>query len=259
MGGELARFGINSTVGMAGLFDPADKWLGTKEHDNDFGKTITAWGMSGGWFVVMPVAGPVNVRNALGHFVDGAMNPMNYFVPGSAEIYTTMAHSIEGLNERAESLDKFEGVPLHSDKLYPVTLDSPDLYEAVRANFLRTEREGGRKREWHRSGHCRRRGRRRGRRRRESSGRGRRRSRRGLSGQGRRVEVSRKPFVLEKSYGRPAKGRGEINHLYGARGAYLRHERRSVCTHHSPLRRYSREVERGGGARPVEEPLISTG
>jgi phospholipid-binding lipoprotein MlaA len=140
-GGELARFGINSTVGMAGLFDPADKWLGIKEHDNDFGKTLTALGMSGGWFVVMPVAGPVNVRNALGHFVDGAMNPMNYLVPGSAEIYTTMAHSIEGLNERAEGLDKFEGVALHSDQFHPVTLDSLDLYQAVRANFLRKEKQ----------------------------------------------------------------------------------------------------------------------
>jgi ABC-type transporter lipoprotein component MlaA len=140
-GVELARFGINSTVGMAGLFDPADKWLGIKEHDNDFGKTLTALGMSGGWFVVMPVAGPVNVRNALGHFVDGAMNPMNYLVPGSAEIYTTMAHSIEGLNERAEGLDKFEGVALHSDQFHPVTLDSLDLYQAVRANFLRKEKQ----------------------------------------------------------------------------------------------------------------------
>jgi len=52
-----------------------------------------------------------------------------------------MAHSIEGLNERAESLDKFEGVALHSEQFHPVTLDSPDLYEAVRANFLRKERQ----------------------------------------------------------------------------------------------------------------------
>jgi ABC-type transporter lipoprotein component MlaA len=33
--------------------------------------------MPGGWFVVMPVAGPVNIRNALGHFIDGALDPMN--------------------------------------------------------------------------------------------------------------------------------------------------------------------------------------
>jgi phospholipid-binding lipoprotein MlaA len=140
-GGELARFGINSTVGMAGLFDPADKWFGLKEHDNDFGKTLAAWGMPGGWFVVMPVAGPVNVRNALGHFVDGALNPMNYLVPGSAEIYTSLAHSVEGLNERAENLDKFEGVPLRSEQFHPVALDSPDLYEAVRANFFQKENQ----------------------------------------------------------------------------------------------------------------------
>jgi phospholipid-binding lipoprotein MlaA len=140
-GGELARFAINSTVGVAGLFDPADKWLGLKEHDNDFGNTLAVWGMSGGWFVVVPVAGPVNVRNALGHFVDGALNPMNYLVPGSAEIYTTFAHSIEGLNERAATLDKFEGVPRYPDKFHPVALDTPDLYEAVRANFLQKEKQ----------------------------------------------------------------------------------------------------------------------
>jgi ABC-type transporter lipoprotein component MlaA len=59
--------------------------------------------MSGERSIVMPLAGPVNVRNALGHFVDGALNPMNYLVPGSAETYATPAHSMKGLNERAES------------------------------------------------------------------------------------------------------------------------------------------------------------
>jgi|SRR5271166_4613944 len=139
-GGELARFAINSTVGLAGLFDPADKWFGIRERDNDFGQTLATWGMPSGWFVVMPVAGPVNVRNALGRFVDGAMNPMNYLVPGSAEVYKTVAHSIEGINGRAEDLDKFEGVPL-SDRFHPVKLDSPDLYEAVRANYFRKQEQ----------------------------------------------------------------------------------------------------------------------
>jgi phospholipid-binding lipoprotein MlaA len=138
-GGELARFGINSTVGVAGLFDPADKWFGIKERDNDFGTTLRTWGMSDGWFVVMPVGGPVNVRDTLGHFVDGAMNPMNYLVPAGGEIYETIAHSIEGLNKRADDLDKFEGVPLESDKFQPMP-NSPSLYETVRANYLQQHR-----------------------------------------------------------------------------------------------------------------------
>jgi phospholipid-binding lipoprotein MlaA len=131
-GGELARFGINSTVGVAGLFDPAAKWFGIKEHDNDFGRTLATWGMSDGWLVVMPIGGPVDVRNALGHFGDGAMNPMNYLVPGSAEVYEMIGHSIEGLNKRANDLDKFEGVPMSA----PAALDSPNLYETVRTNYL---------------------------------------------------------------------------------------------------------------------------
>jgi phospholipid-binding lipoprotein MlaA len=134
-GGELARFGINSTIGAAGLFDPADKWFGIKKHDNDFGKTLAKWGMSDGWFVVMPIGGPVDVRNALGHFVDGALNPMNYLVPGSAEVYEMIGHSIEGVNKRADELEKFEGVPLDS----PAASDSPSLYEAVRTNYLQQQ------------------------------------------------------------------------------------------------------------------------
>jgi phospholipid-binding lipoprotein MlaA len=140
-GGELARFGINSTLGVAGMFDPADKWFGIKDHDNDFGTTLKTWGMSDGWFVVMPVGGPVNVRDTIGHFVDGAMNPMNYLVPAGGEIYETIAHSIEGLNERADDLNKFEGVPLESDKRALAIPNSPSLYETVRADFLRQQRQ----------------------------------------------------------------------------------------------------------------------
>jgi len=138
--GELARFGINSTIGVAGLFDPADNYFGLKEHDNDFGTTLRTWGMSDGWFVEMPVGGPVNVRDTLGHFVDGAMNPMNYLVPAGGEVYETVAHSIEGLNKRADDLGKFEGVPLESDKLQ-ATPDSPSLYDTVRANYLQQQRD----------------------------------------------------------------------------------------------------------------------
>jgi phospholipid-binding lipoprotein MlaA len=139
-GGELARFGINCTVGVAGLFDPADKWFGIKEHDNDFGTTLKTWGMSDGWFVEMPVGGPVNVRDTLGHFVDGAMNPMNYVVPAGGEIYETIAHSIEGLNKRADDLNRFEGVPLDSEKRRAAAPDSQNLYGTVRDNYLQDQK-----------------------------------------------------------------------------------------------------------------------
>jgi phospholipid-binding lipoprotein MlaA len=140
-GGELARFGINSTIGVGGLFDPADKWFGIKEHDNDFGATLKTWGMSDGWFVEMPVGGPVDVRETLGHFVDGAMNPTNYLMPAGGEIYETIAHSVEGLNKRADDLNKFEGVRIESDQRRPATRNPQGFYETVRANYLQQERQ----------------------------------------------------------------------------------------------------------------------
>jgi phospholipid-binding lipoprotein MlaA len=101
-GSELARFGINSTVGIAGLFDPADQWFGLKEHDNNFAMTLARYGIGRGWYLVPPVGKPFDVRRAIGGAVDSLMNPMNYLVPGSATVYSLLAHGIEGLNSRAE-------------------------------------------------------------------------------------------------------------------------------------------------------------
>jgi len=42
---ELARFGINSTLGVAGFFDVADSWFGMKQHNDDFGLTLGHYGI----------------------------------------------------------------------------------------------------------------------------------------------------------------------------------------------------------------------
>jgi phospholipid-binding lipoprotein MlaA len=82
-GTEVARFGINSTLGAAGLFDPADKWFGLKQEDNDFGLTLAKYGVGEGPYVLLPLLGPSTVRDAIGGFADGAMNPLNYVVSGA--------------------------------------------------------------------------------------------------------------------------------------------------------------------------------
>jgi phospholipid-binding lipoprotein MlaA len=109
-GGELARFGINSTLGVAGLFDPAQAWFGLKEHDNNFGLTLARYGMMRGFYLMPPIGGPIEVREVIGGVVDGMMNPLNYVVPGSAFIYEAAAHSIEGLNARAQKQNELDDV-----------------------------------------------------------------------------------------------------------------------------------------------------
>jgi len=66
---ETKRFGVNSTVGLAGLFDPATHWK-IGRSDEDFGQTMGKWG-SGPWFYLMiPILGPSNGRDAVGKIVD---------------------------------------------------------------------------------------------------------------------------------------------------------------------------------------------
>jgi phospholipid-binding lipoprotein MlaA len=80
-GRELGRFTINTTVGVAGLFDPARHWFGWKANEEDFGLTLGTWGVGPGFPLVLPLAGPSNLRDAGGRFVDGYLNPVNYIDP----------------------------------------------------------------------------------------------------------------------------------------------------------------------------------
>lgn len=66
---DTGRFFANSTLGIAGLFDPASSW-GLVPHSEDFGITLARWGVPSGPYLVIPFFGPSDVRDALGLYVD---------------------------------------------------------------------------------------------------------------------------------------------------------------------------------------------
>lgn len=65
----LARFAVNTTVGVAGLWDPATKW-GMHRQTEDFGQTLGHYGVGHGPFLVLPVLGPSNLRDTTGLVTD---------------------------------------------------------------------------------------------------------------------------------------------------------------------------------------------
>ena len=75
------RFLINSTLGVAGIFDVAANWWGLKHHDEDFGQTLAVWGVGEGPYLVAPVLGPSNPRDLTGVAVDGVMDPWGWVLP----------------------------------------------------------------------------------------------------------------------------------------------------------------------------------
>ena len=70
-GTALSRLLVNSTVGIVGLFDVATGF-GIPEHEEDFGQTLGRWGMRSGPYIVLPILGPSNLRDAGGFAADTA-------------------------------------------------------------------------------------------------------------------------------------------------------------------------------------------
>lgn len=68
----LARFVVNSTVGIAGLWDPATG-LGMRRQTEDFGQTLGRYGVGNGPYIVLPVFGPSNLRDTTGLVADSAL------------------------------------------------------------------------------------------------------------------------------------------------------------------------------------------
>jgi phospholipid-binding lipoprotein MlaA len=139
-GTEVARFGINTTLGVGGLFDVADKWFGLKENRDDFGLTLGHYGVPTGPYLVLPLLGPSTVRDTVGIVADGAMNPLDYLTPWYVYIPANTAEfALSGINYRSLHLNLFEEVDRYAIDLYGSVQDG---YMQRRADQLRKVDEG---------------------------------------------------------------------------------------------------------------------
>jgi len=120
---EVARFTINSTIGVVGFFDVAKEGFGIEQSDEDTGQTFGVWGIGPGPYLVLPFLPPLTVRDGIGYAVDVAMTPYIYFIPWYGSLGGTATNMV---NERALNLDRFERV----------AESTVDLYGAVRNAYL---------------------------------------------------------------------------------------------------------------------------
>jgi phospholipid-binding lipoprotein MlaA len=101
-GSELARFITNSTLGMAGFFDPATR-IGLAKYDEDFGQMFGRWGISSGPYWVIPIVGPSNPRDGVGYVFDSALNPLTLL--GPIAILIRIPEMVNGRAIAAEQID----------------------------------------------------------------------------------------------------------------------------------------------------------
>jgi phospholipid-binding lipoprotein MlaA len=125
---ELARFVINSTAGVAGLFDVASG-VGIRPSPADAGGTLAMYGIGAGPYLVLPTMPPLTVRDAIGRAMDGALDPLSYLVP--LPLFANRGRSLfTAMNERSLDLKFFAGV---EESVL-------DLYAAARNGYLQRRR-----------------------------------------------------------------------------------------------------------------------
>ena len=94
---SFARFLINTTVGLVGTIDVAEK-MGMPRVEEDFDEVLGVWGIGNGPYVMLPAAGPNDVRGIVGSAVDNAYFPMTY-LNGN---FTLLRVVVELLESRAQ-------------------------------------------------------------------------------------------------------------------------------------------------------------
>lgn len=121
-----ARLVINSTAGIGGLFDVAEK-MGIERHEEDFGQTLGVWGVGEGFYLVLPLLGPSNPRDAFGkHIVDSFIDPLSIYLDNDDR--DAIRFGLMGL----KALDAYRRV---ADDLEKVRKTSIDYYGALRSLY----------------------------------------------------------------------------------------------------------------------------
>jgi phospholipid-binding lipoprotein MlaA len=132
---ELERFIVNSTVGLAGLMDPAKHYMDIHPHEEDFGQTLGHYGVGSGFHVVIPFIGPSNVRDIAGITLDAYLSPLvnvrgleNYKIPQNfAE--SVAVYTVHLINKTSLHLGEYEDLKKDAIDLYPFLRD---IYEQKR-------------------------------------------------------------------------------------------------------------------------------
>lgn len=123
-GTTVQRFAINTTYGIAGFFDRATE-MGIEGHDEDFGQTLAVWGVGEGFYLVLPIFGPSNPRDAVGELlVDNYFDLIGEYVIDDSDASTTRM--------MFGALDEYSGV---MDELEQVKKTSIDYYAAIRSMY----------------------------------------------------------------------------------------------------------------------------
>lgn len=121
-GKSFNRFLVNTVVGVGGIADIAAEG-DLKKVDADFGQTLHVWGLPEGPYLVLPILGPSNPRDAVGFGVDSVASPWSYLIAGGwgngpSNRYTVSTVTATAMDKRSEAYDALDALEKGSVDFY---------------------------------------------------------------------------------------------------------------------------------------------
>ena len=124
------RFIVNSTVGVLGLFDVAEK-MGLEEKKEDYGQTLATWGVGDGFYIVLPLFGPSNLRDTSGMVLTMLTDPINAYAVNEGEAWLVpMRTATNAVDQRSQIIDEVNAL----------RDNSVDYYAAVRSSYYQNRK-----------------------------------------------------------------------------------------------------------------------
>ena len=124
------RFVVNTTVGLFGLIDVADK-VGLEQKQEDFGQTLASWGIGDGLYIVLPIFGPSNIRDTAGMVLTYATDPINAYAIKENETWILPVRTAtNAIDQRSKIIDEVNA--LRDNSL--------DYYAAVRSSYYQNRK-----------------------------------------------------------------------------------------------------------------------
>ena len=125
VGHSVGSFLINSSVGILGLFNPAEK-IGLKPNKEDVGQTLASYGVGSGCYFVLPILGPTTVRDSFGMLADTFVDPFAHVTIRENQLFGISGNSIDfysvkgttAIDFRADNEINFESLEKNSLDLY---------------------------------------------------------------------------------------------------------------------------------------------
>lgn len=133
VGHSTGSFLINSTVGILGFLNPAEK-IGLKPHKEDVGQTLGAYGVGPGCYLVLPILGPSTARDALGLFADSFVDPFAHITIRDNEILGVSGNDLDYFTVKGTTAVDFRAD--QDTNFESLEKNSLDFYSALKSVYL---------------------------------------------------------------------------------------------------------------------------